>query len=65
MGHVKRKGSNAGKASVLHLQELKQTFLKAEVLMKDIADDSIFNWNQIVLKLVSGLCTESDTYCPL
>ena len=56
MGYVKRKGSNAGKVSQPHMEELKEIFLgdiQAEVLMNDIPPDVIFNWDQTALHLVS------------
>ena len=56
MGYVKRKGSNAGKVSQPHLEELREIFLadiQAEVLMNDIPPDLIFNWDQTGLHLVS------------
>ena len=55
MGYVKRKASNAGKVSVAQFQEVKEVFLAdiaAEVLMNDIPDDLIFNWDQTGLQLV-------------
>ena len=55
MGYVKRKGSNAGKLSLSHFTELQEQFLadiKAEVLMKDIPQGLIFNWDQTAIELV-------------
>ena len=55
MGYVKRKGSNAGKVSMLHFEEIKEAFLAdvtAEVVMNDVPDDLVFNWDQTVLHLV-------------
>ena len=49
MGYVKRKCSNAGKVTYAHFEELKEDFLvdvKAELLMNDIPQDLVFNWDQ-------------------
>ena len=54
-GHVKRKGSNAGKVTVSQFEELKEEFLadvKAEVLMNVIHKEMVFNWNQTGLQPV-------------
>ena len=56
MGYVKRKCSTAGKMSVPHFKELQDYFLadiQAEVLMNDIPEDLIFNWDQTALSFVS------------
>ena len=55
MGYVKRKCSNAGKISVRRFTELQEAFLadiKAEVLMNDIPDELVINWDQTALPLV-------------
>ena len=55
MGYVKRKGSNAGKVTVSQFKELQEEFLadiKAEVVMNDIPNDLIFNWDQSGIQLV-------------
>ena len=51
MGYVKRKGSNAGKVTVSHFQELQEVFLadiKAEVLSNDVP----VNWSLTGTKLL-------------
>ena len=56
MGFVKRKGSNAGKVTVAHFEEVKEVFLadiSAEVLMNDINPELIFNWDQTAIHYVS------------
>ncbi len=55
MHYVKRKCSNAGKVSVAHFEEVRAVFLadiRAEVLMNEIPDALIFNWDQTPLHLV-------------
>lgn len=55
MGYVKRKCSNAGKISVTRFAELQEVFLadiKAQVLMNDIPDELVINWDQTALPLV-------------
>lgn len=55
MGYVKRKGSNAGKITVSQFKEIQEEFLadvKAEVVMNDIPNDLIFNWDQTGIQLV-------------
>ena len=55
MGYVKRKGSNAGKITVSQFNEIQEEFLadiKAEVVMNDIPNDLIFNWDQTGIQLV-------------
>ena len=56
MGYVKRKGSNAGRVSQPHLEELQEIFLadvQAGVLMNDIPLDLIFNWDETAFHFVS------------
>ena len=53
MGYVKRKGSNAGKVTVSHFQELQEVLLadtKTEVLFNDVPRELIFNWDQTAVK---------------
>ena len=55
MGFDKRKCSNAGKVPVEMFQELKDVFLVdivAEVVMNDIPDELIFNWDQTGLSIL-------------
>ena len=55
MGYHKRKGTNAGKISVSHFEEVKEHFLadiRAEVLMNDIPDELIINWDQTLLHII-------------
>ena len=55
MGYVKRKCSNAGKISPIQFAEIQEVFLadiKAQVLMNDIPDELIINWDQTGLPLV-------------
>jgi hypothetical protein len=55
MGYEKRKGSNAGKLTVSQFKEIQEEFLadiKAEVVMNEIPNDLIFNWDQTGLQLV-------------
>ena len=55
MGFVKRKCSNAGKVLVEQFHELKEVFLAdvtAEVLINDISDELIFNWDQTSLSII-------------
>ena len=52
MGFVKQKCSNAGKVPVEMFQELKDVFLAdivAEVIMNDIPDELIFNWDLSII----------------
>ena len=56
MGYVKRKCSNAGKVSLPQFEELQQVFLadiQAEVVINEIPEDLIFNWDQTALHLVA------------
>lgn len=55
MGYVKRKCSNAGKVSLTRFEEIKEIFLAditTEVVMNDIPDDLIINWDRTGLHLV-------------
>ena len=55
MGYVKRKGSNAGKITVSHFNEVQEEFLpdvQAEVLMNDVHPQLIFNWDQTAVHYV-------------
>ena len=55
MGYVKRKCSNAGKISPTQFAETQEIFLadiKAQVLMNNIPDELIFNWDQTRVHLV-------------
>ena len=55
MGYVKRKSCNAGKVSPLLFTEIKDIFLadiQAEILMNDIPDELIVNWDQTGIHLV-------------
>ena len=55
MGYVKRKCSNAGKISPIQFAEIQEVFLadiKAQVLMNDIPDELIINWDQTGLPFV-------------
>ena len=55
MGYVKRKCSNAGKVSPAHFVEIKDVFLadiQAVVLMNEIPDELIVNWDQTGIQLV-------------
>lgn len=55
MKYVKRKSSNAGKVLVNNFIAIKEVFLAdivAEVLMNDIPNDLIINWDHTALKLV-------------
>ncbi len=55
MNYVKRKSSNAGKVSINNFMAIKEIFLAdivAEVLMNDIPNDLIINWDYTALKLV-------------
>ena len=55
MGYVKRKCSNAGKVTVTHLETIQEVFLAditAQVIMNEIPDELIFNWDQTALPLV-------------
>ena len=55
IGYVKRKGSNAGKVTVAHFQEQQEVFLadiKAEVLMNDVPQQLVFNWDQTAVHYV-------------
>lgn len=55
MGYVKRKCSNAGKVSIFRFEEIQKDFLadiQAQVVMHDIPEELIFNWDQTPLKFV-------------
>ena len=55
MNFVKRKSSNAGKLLPVEFNLLKKRFLNdisAEVIMNDIPEDLIFNWDQTSIHLV-------------
>ena len=55
MGYVKMKSSNAGKVSPIQFAEMQEVFLadiKAQVLINDIPDELIINWDQTGLPLV-------------
>ena len=55
MGYVKRKCSNAGKVSPAHFAEIKEVLLadvQDLVLMNEILDDSIVNWDQTAIQLI-------------
>ena len=55
MGYVKKKGSNAGKMSPTQFAGIQEVFLadiKAQVLMNDIPDELIINWDQTGVPLV-------------
>ena len=55
MGFSKRKDTNAGKITVAHFEEVKECFMadiQAEVMMKEIPDDLIVNWDQTPLHIV-------------
>ena len=55
MGYVKRKCSNAGKVPVTRFEEIQEAFLAdvtAEVVMNEIPDDLIVNWDQTALHLI-------------
>ena len=55
MGYVKRKCSNAGKISPIQLAQIQEVFLadiKAQVVMNDIPDELIINWDQTGVPLV-------------
>lgn len=55
MGFRKRKGTNAGKVSVSHFEEVKENFLAditAEVIMNDIPDSLIINWDQTPIHII-------------
>ena len=55
MGFVKRKCSTAGKVLVEQFHELKEVFLAdvtAEVLINNIPDELIFNWDQTSLSII-------------
>lgn len=55
MGYVKRKCSNAGKISVFRFEEIQSDFLadiQAEVVMNEIPEELIFNWDQTPLQFV-------------
>ena len=56
MAYVKNKCLNAGKNLVTRFTELHEAFLadiKAEVLMNDIPEQLVINWDQTALPLVS------------
>ena len=55
MKYVKRKCSNAGKVSLPNFERIQEVFLAdiaAEVLMNDIPDELIINWDQTGLPVV-------------
>ena len=55
MGYVKRKASTSGKIPQLQYVELREVFLAdiaAEMVMKDIPREMIFNWDQIGLSII-------------
>lgn len=55
MGFSKRKGTNAGKIAVSDFEERKECFLAditAEVMMNEIPDELIINWDQTPLHIV-------------
>ena len=55
MGYCKRKGTNDGKIFVSHFEEVKGHFLadiRAEVLMNDILDKLIINWDRTPLQII-------------
>ena len=55
MGYVKRKGSNAGKVTIGHFEEVKQIFLAditAVAFMNDIPPQLILNWDQTAIHYV-------------
>jgi len=54
MNYVKSKGSNAGKISALSFNEYRDVLLadvQAEVVMRNIPKDLIFNWDQTAIQL--------------
>ena len=55
MEYVKRKCCNADKITYTHFKELKEDFLadvKAGVLINDLSQDLMFNWDQTAIQLV-------------
>ena len=55
MGYVKRKASTSGKVPQSQYVELREVFLAdiaAEVVMKDIPREMIFNWDQTGLSII-------------
>lgn len=55
MGYVTRKCSNTGKISPTHFAEMQEIFLadlKAQVLMNDIPDELIINWDHTSVPVV-------------
>lgn len=55
MGYVKRKASTSGKIPQSQYEELREVFLAdiaAEVVMKDIPREMIFNWDQTGLSII-------------
>ena len=55
MEYSKRKGMNANKILVSHFEEVKEYFLAditTEVMMNEIPDDLIINWDQTPLHIV-------------
>ena len=55
MGYVKKKCSNAGKVSTLQLAHIQEVFpadVRAQVVMNDIPDEVIINWDQTGVPLV-------------
>lgn len=69
MHFVKCKCSNAGKVSVAHFEEVRDVFLadiRAEILMNEIPDALIFNWDQTPLHLVpTGQWTMKEKVIPI
>ena len=49
---MKRKSSNAGKVSTPHFEETIVAYITAEVVMNEIPDELIINWDQTALHLV-------------
>ncbi len=55
MGYTKRKGTNAGKVTVTRFEEVKEYFMadiKAQIVMNEIPDDLIINWDQTPIHIV-------------
>lgn len=70
--YVKRKCSNAGKVSVTLFSEHQEAFvadINAEVLMNEISDEVIFNWDQTgllyQLEMDHALAGEKASYLQL
>ena len=56
MKYVKRKCSNAGKVSIPYFKELQENCLvdiQAEVVMNEVPEKLIFNWDQTALKFMA------------